>query len=251
MSDKILTVTIPGENHPLYLRDRLSDRSIFWQIFVKQQYSLDEFPHRGALRAAYESALKAGKTPLIIDGGANIGMSPRYFAAEFPKAKIVAIEPSDTNHEMAVKNTEALADRITVLKGGVWPRSCNLVISNPDAGDTAFQVVETEETNDQSFKAFCLDEILADHSETGDALIVKLDIEGSQDPVFAENTDWLGKIGVVFLELDDWMMPWSGSSMSFFKTASKIPSDFLVAGEDVIWVNHKIKLGDSNAAASH
>ncbi|PCI64181.1 MAG: hypothetical protein COB37_02095 [Kordiimonadales bacterium] len=237
-SDRLLKIHLSDYPHPIYLRDRLSDRSIFWQIFVKPQYSLAEFPHTDKLMQKYNSLIAQGETPVIIDGGANIGLSARFFAQMYPKAMIIAVEPSDTNYEMLVKNTQALGSQIKPVLGGIWHSETFLHIKNLDVGDTAFQVTQSDT---EGLKGYSIDSLLAAYSQSSATFIVKLDIEGSQNAVFANNAEWLKRTSVLFLELDDWLMPWSGSSMSFFNVASKIPSDFLISGEDVIWVNHLLK----------
>lgn len=234
-----LTVYITGEAAPIYLRDRNSDRSIFWQIYGMQQYQLKRYKQYQALREKYEGLLQAGQTPLIIDGGANIGLSTRWLATEFPRARVVAIEPSADNFRMLVKNTAHLGNRVILKQGGLWSRSCDLEIINPDVGDTSFVVAEAKAKTDQTFPAFGMEALLDEYGD-GDAglLMAKLDIEGSQKQLFTDPCDWVQQTGVIILELDDWLFPWQGTSQSFFVGTSKQASDYLLHGENIVWFNH-------------
>src|SRR5438445_120139 len=60
--------------HVLWLRNTASDKSIFFQIWIKKEYDARGWPQLwDRLQSAYYSIVKAGRTPLIIDAGANIG----------------------------------------------------------------------------------------------------------------------------------------------------------------------------------
>ena len=64
-------------------------------------------------------------------------------------------------------------------------------------------------------------------------LIVKIDIEGAQAQLFSANTEWVARTRLISLELDDWLMPWQGTSRSFFSCISRYPFDYLIHGESI------------------
>mgnify|MGYP000930999581 CR=1 FL=1 len=80
--------------------------------------------------------------------------------------------------------------------------------------------------------AYTIDDLCA-LGGTTDPLIVKLDIEGAQAQLFASNTDWVGRTALITLELDDWLMPWQGTSRNFFSCLSRYPFDYLLGGESI------------------
>jgi FkbM family methyltransferase len=51
--------------------------------------------------------MASGVQPLIIDCGANIGLSTIWHARQFPEARIIAVEPGQSNLEIAAKNLAA------------------------------------------------------------------------------------------------------------------------------------------------
>jgi hypothetical protein len=62
---------------------------------------------------------------------------------------------------------------------------------------------------------------------------VKIDIEGAQGKLFKSNTEWVTNSHLITLELDDWLMPWQGTSRAFFSCLSKYPFDYLLGQESI------------------
>ena len=62
----------------------------------------------------------AKPTPTIIDAGAHIGLATLYFAKQYPKAHILAIEPHPINATILRKNvTENRLTNVVVLEAGL------------------------------------------------------------------------------------------------------------------------------------
>ena len=60
-------------------------------------------------------------TPLIIDCGANMGVSVLYFAKRFPQAKIIAFEPEDAIFHVLEKNIQSFGlSNVELHKKAVW-----------------------------------------------------------------------------------------------------------------------------------
>lgn len=216
----------------VYLRDTVGDHAIFWQCLVTNQYDIDRFPQTQRLIASYDAALAAGKTPLIIDCGANIGLASVWFHHRFPKAHIVAVEPDTENFALLARNTAHCEGRITRLLGGVWPEPGWLCIENPQQGSADFQVVSVDRGTAGAIRAYSIAEIM-EMSGASDILICKIDIEGSQAPLFENHTEWVEHTQLITLELEDWLMPWRGSSRPFFKCVGQLPFDYLLRGENI------------------
>lgn len=185
-----VSVKLPSIKHPLFLRPRTSDFKLFRNIFEKGEYDID-LPF----------------TPsTIIDGGGNIGMAAIVFANRYPYAKIVTVEPEDSNFEMLQKNVAAYSN-ITPLKGGIWRTSSYLNIINPNSGKWAFRIEESASPSGNSIKGFSIDDIIK-RSKWKNADLVKLDIEGSEKEVFEHRPDtWLNSAKGLIIELHDWLKP--------------------------------------------
>lgn len=232
-SNEVESIKVPGFAEPINLRSTISDHSAFWICMVAEQYNVDRFPnHARRLHSTYEKMLRDGKKPLIIDAGANIGMSALWFTYKYPEAYIFAIEPDRDNYELLVKNTQGQGGKIIPFFGGIWPRDAKLSIDNRNAGAQHFQTSESQIDTQDTFNAITVDKILSQF-DIESLFIAKIDIEGSQKELFEENTDWVKCTNLIVLELDDWLLPWAGTSRPFFSCVSKYPFDYLLDGENI------------------
>jgi FkbM family methyltransferase len=217
---------------PIWLRDSVADHSIFWQNVVAQHYDIDQFPQARRLTATYDKLVAAGKRPIILDCGGNIGLSAIWFAHKFTKAQIFTVEPEANNFELLSENVAPYGDSITAIRGAVWPRSELLHIKNKEAGAAAYQVQPIAGHAGESIRGYTIDELLR-LAANDSAFIVKLDIEGAQKNLFQQNTEWVARTNLIILELDDWQFPWAGTSRSFFSCVSQQPFEYLISGEHI------------------
>ena len=95
--------------------------------------SLIAAPIAGAAssRLAFPCSLGARiERPLILDLGANIGHMSLYFAKNWPKAHIIAVEPDEGNFRLLKANIEGLSN-ITPIEGAVASENGAVEIANP------------------------------------------------------------------------------------------------------------------------
>jgi FkbM family methyltransferase len=225
-------LAVPGLGAPVQLRRSVSDHAIFWQCLVMRQYDLDRYPHARRLDEAYRAELAAGRRPVVVDCGANIGLATLWFARRFPEAVVVAIEPDAGNFALLEANTRHLGERVQCVRGAVWPESTALEIENPESGSAAFRVRPAQPGETGTVAAYSVAD-LARLGGDGALLVVKIDIEGAQSRLFEAGTEWVGRAHLVTLELDDWLMPWAGTSRSFFACLSRHPYEYLLGGESI------------------
>lgn len=224
---------LPGLDSPIYLRDCIGDHAIFWQCLVMNQYDFSHFPQAERLNEKYREIVSSGRTPLIIDCGGNIGLSVIWFARKFPQAKIFVVEPDQANLEILKLNVASFKERAVILEGGIWNEDGYLQIINPDAGPSAYRVQPSHPADtSNTIRCHTINEICK-MANTSNPLIVKVDIEGSQKHLFFDNTDWVNRTDLITLELDDWLLPWQGTSRNFFKCLSQYPFDYLLNGESI------------------
>ena len=185
--------------HPIILRPGTSDVPLLYHIFVEKEYSI-----------------KPQKEPsFIIDAGANVGFTAVYFANRFPKARIIAIEPEESNFKLLRRNTEAYPN-VRCIKAGVWNSNTLLRITNLEKDSKwGFQVEETTTNGPNTCQAISMNSILAEEKKKA-IDIAKIDIEGAEKEVFAKNTQWLSKTNLIVIEFHDRMKP--GSSEPFWET---------------------------------
>ncbi len=231
-SNRIRKYVLPNFPAPVYLRDSIADHAIFWQCLVIEQYDFTKFPQQSRLMAAYED-IKRSHSPLIIDCGGNIGLAAAWYAQKFPDAIIYTVEPDKDNLEILKLNTAHFGDRIKHLHGAIWNEPGRLRIINPESPSAAFRVEFTESrASDNSIHAYTIDSICS-LARVKNPLIVKIDIEGAQRSLFRSNTNWVNNTHLISLELDDWLMPWEGTSRTFFSCISRYSFDYLLGGESI------------------
>jgi FkbM family methyltransferase len=231
-------VTVPYLDQEVSLRRATSDARVCWQTFIEKQYYFDDFPQNEQLRLRYDRLVAEGTKPIIIDCGANIGMSSLWFSKEFPQAQIFAIEPHRGNYDQMVRNLRGLPN-IVCLHGAIWDQNSKLTIADPNAEEWAFRIEERPDQSKQSqspipndLKCFTVDEIL-NRSATSRAFIVKIDIEGGERELFRSNTQWAAQTELIIIELHDYLFPNEGTSRCFLNTISTNNCELLVRGENL------------------
>lgn len=215
----VMTVAVPGLLYPLYLRARTTDVSLCREIFLNNAYDSDFFePPHGTPQAA-----PAGMPTVMIDAGANVGLSAVFYANRFPDARIIAIEPEPSNYEMLKKNT-APYPNITTVHAALWKENGPLRLFDTGAGNTAFQVGETNQLSAVEERgvvpAFTLEKLM---EQFGVAYIdyLKMDVEGAEKEIFEHAAPWIDRVGTIAVELHDGMR--SGCSESVRLAAKDFP----------------------------
>lgn len=204
--------------HPFSMRNNPYDFATFEEVILNETYSI-------ALDFTPAS---------IIDGGGNIGLTACYFATKYPGAKVVTIEPDTDNFNILQSNIKPYAS-IEAIKAGVWNRDTHLKISNADAGNNAFTVEETDQSEEGTIAAVSISSVMQRMGwNTIDVL--KLDIEGAEKEVFSGDVDnWLPKTKVLIIELHDMVKP--GCSKAVFRAINPYNFSFNIKGENIIFTN--------------
>lgn len=183
---------------PLLLRKGTTDLKVFVEIFIFGAYDIDP-----------------GFTPeVIIDAGANIGLSAVLFANKYPDAKIIAIEPDSGNYRQLIRNTENYKNIIPVL-GGIWNRNTKL---NTSSG-AEWSVMVSDAGVGGEINGFSIDELMKKYN-LEEIDILKLDIEGSEAVVFESGYEtWLPKVRILIVEIHDYLN--KNASKNLFAAISK------------------------------
>ncbi len=204
------------------------------QIYSFNDYDLSFLKRYDQILKKYNEILNSNKIPLIIDCGANIGLSAKFFSEEFPESKIVAIEPDKSNILMAQKNCAAISN-IEFLEAAIGSTSGNVQISNSDADPNSFRVDRS--SSDYDIKVFQIQDILKKFNDI-ELFITKIDIEGFEDDLFKRNTEWIDKCYLIIIELHDWMMPNTANSNNFLKSISSFKRDFIYKEENIFSIKN-------------
>jgi FkbM family methyltransferase len=68
--------------------------------------------------------------------------------------------------------------------------------------------------------------------------IIKIDIEGFEADLFADNLEWIDRFPVIFIELHDWMLPKRRNSANFLKAIAARDRDFIHFQGYVLSINN-------------
>ena len=207
---------------PLIVRADTTDIRVFRSVFVRNELKLPV----------------SINPKLIIDAGAYTGFSTLYYATKYPEAKIIAIEPENSNFSVLEQHTASYKN-IKRIKAGLWHKNAHLKVVDKQEGEWAFAVEEVAENVEYDISAVTVDSILRD---TGfDRIdILKLDIEGAEKEVFGNNTElWIDKVDIVVIELHDWLR--QGCSQAFYSAFNRSKWEEYKEGEKVVMVRKELK----------
>jgi FkbM family methyltransferase len=236
---EVTMLTIGGKaQRPFFHRNTPADRGVIQQVFVNQDYALERLARATDIQNLYNACVASGRTPLILDAGANIGASAVYFAARFPRARIIAFEPEPGNFALLRRNTEGLevALRCQAL-GGVSQR---VSIVDPGRGEWGYMTTSQEGGDCEMVAASAV--VQQALGEGLFPLIAKVDIEGGEKGLFEPPTEWVSTFPVLIVELHDWMLPGEGVALPFLRCVSALNRDFVLHGENVFSVAHALGL---------
>jgi FkbM family methyltransferase len=199
----------------LIIREKTSDFSVFYKIFIKKEYRLD-FPMNPRV---------------ILDVGANTGYSSLWFAMNYPSATVYAFEPEKSNFAVLVHNSKK-HPCIKAFKYAIWYRNSYLKLRNAAAEKWAFAVQETQNRGESQFLGITLDQVI-EHLGIQQIDILKMDIEGAEKRIFEEpHLQWLQITDVIMIELHD-HISWGASSM-FYKAMRQYGFHTHKQGENII-----------------
>lgn len=212
----------------LFFRPGDSDLLTFWYTLGAGEYDLAKFPqHASQVVAAYDRIRHAGRTPIIIDAGANIGAASIWFSLQFPDARIVAIEPDPQNARICRLNTTGRNVEVVEAAIGAKAGSVSLV-----GNDESWGIKTVRDGG--GVPVVTIPDLLARY-ENCELLIAKIDIEGFESDLFAEETGWIEEATALIVEPHDWMLPGQGTSRAFRK-AIGTDFDMLLSGENLIFI---------------
>jgi len=233
-----VTNNLNSVSSQIALRSGTSDWFTFDQIFIHEDYNLKALKRHGEFAEMYAKYSAEG-TPLILDLGANIGLSGVYFHHVWPNAKIVAIEPSEDNFAVLRQNFGA-NEKLEGILAGISSKSSRLVLADASVEKNAFTTTVIEPGTDGGVQGVTVPEILARFPKSGGyfPFIVKIDIEGFESDLFAENTGWINDFPVLIIEMHDWLFPGRGTSSNFLKTIAGLNRDFVYLGENVFSIRN-------------
>jgi FkbM family methyltransferase len=210
----------------LFYRPTQSDLLTLWQTLGAREYDLERFPQWDAISRTYHQALEAGRTPVIIDAGANIGGASIWFSSKFPQARVLAVEPEPANAELCRLNTDGR--NVQVFEAAVGAKPGTVALTNTG------QAWGVQTARGGNIPILTVADLLSTVS-CPQLLIAKIDIEGFEADLFSEETAWIQQATALIIEPHDWMLPGRCSSAAF-RSAIGPEFEMLISGENLVFV---------------
>ena len=222
----VLKKKLPGIKYPVYIRIGTTDASVLRQVLIERQYDLD---------------LPLPTLPrIIVDAGANIGLSAVFFANKYPDAAIFAVEPEESNFQLLKRNVSRYP-QIRPLHMALWGESRQIHLIDPGDGHHGFQTVKADEVGNgqrRKVQAITMEDLIT-RLELNYVDILKVDIEGAEKEVFENSLGWIDRVGVIMVELHDHLKV--GCREAFVSATKAFPEEFF-KGETVIRLRKRINV---------
>ena len=180
-----LKVRPAGYAHPIRFRRVGSDVAVVEQMLVSQEY---------------RPVASLRDVRLILDCGANIGLSAYYLLHYHPQARLIAIEPDAENCALCRQKLQPFGDRAMVLQAAVWPENARLRIIPASRQGGAWSL-EVEPWATGNVEGLTIPEILRRANATGPIDLLKADIEGAETALFRTAPSWLNITRNIAIEL--------------------------------------------------
>ena len=189
-TNRRLIISVPtfiNKRYSVLVRLGTSDVNVFREIFADNEFYLE-----------------LSKSPrVVIDAGAYTGLSSVYFAARYPDAKVIAIEPEKSNFDVLVRNIKSF-ENIVPIQAALWKEETEVRLYDPGRGHWGYQTIDSKSQGEtkQSVPSVTIESVMYDH-DISFIDILKLDIEGAEKEVLECSRNWIHKVGVLIVELHD------------------------------------------------
>ena len=170
-------------------------RSVRLSPGLKIRYRLNRGDLQALREVMYLESYRPAQAPgggVLLDLGANIGLTSLWLWKRFGFTKVIAIEPDDDNLEIIRENFRLNGVPGTVLKGVVGPGgSTALFQANTHA------VLGSVGTTGVAVDVVDLNRLLRNENVG----LVKIDIEGAEQDLVSGNLGWLDHVHAIIAEL--------------------------------------------------
>jgi SAM-dependent methyltransferase len=191
------------------------DYDLLTRVFGDEAYRLDRLERSGDLEAIYHRIVASGAAPLILDCGAGIGLSTRYFADAFPAAQVLGVEPDGEHFLHAVANCGA--EKVELRQVGVTSECRREAPLESGAVDL-----------------LSINSLVAERCAAGGwPFAIRIDVERFDDDLFARNTEWIDEFPLVILELHQWHLPSRLRTRNVLRALVDADRDIVFVGDNL------------------
>lgn len=223
-----------------YLRLRIQsyfDWATVLEVFGRDEYFPKQDWIESAIEACYLDSVRNQRQPLILDLGANVGVTANMFSSRFEKALIVAVEPHSGNFAQLELNCSQLGN-VSCLRAAVAVSDGQVsIFDGPEAANNAFRTFGPSESSSLGVVDALSPNSLLQRYAQASPFVLKIDIEGFEQDLFSGDCSWIDQFPVVMTELHDWMLPGSASSNPMLAALLRRKRDLVISGENLIAIS--------------
>ncbi|MEQ1784158.1 MAG: FkbM family methyltransferase [Hyphomonadaceae bacterium] len=216
-------VTARWQGQRVVVRPRESDPVVASSVLGWQEYALGERAETALSRLAQKWHAR-GRTPVIIDGGANVGYAALHFAKLYPEAVIIAVEPNPETFDVLRQNCAGYPQIRPVL-GALWSHDQGVSLQSDPESSWSDRVHDGGLT-----PSFRLQDLLASVPNSR-SLIIKLDIEGAEGEVCRAAPEVLRTTACLLIEPHDYLRPGASVLSPVYDALNGLQVDTLLVGE--------------------
>jgi FkbM family methyltransferase len=235
----------PGKEQ-VWLRPCDSDLFVASQIFGTRDYDLGPNITK-ILNLVSTDWLNEGIQPVIIDGGANVGYSSIFLSSTYFAAKVIALEVEPRTFAMLEANVSHRPN-IRPRLAALWShdRGVNLNLGSRHSWSNFVSDNQSSSGNKQT-PSVRLDQLVGTNER---ALLIKLDIEGSERDACSTSHEVLRSSPVIIIEPHDFMLPGKACLAPLLSALEGQDRDILIAGENLVFLDKAIVKAATNTSVS-
>lgn len=230
-------VSVRCRGRSFVVRPTNSDLFVLGQIFGSKDYDLGDML-TSRLNALARVSREVGRTPVIVDAGANVGYSAAYFATTFPDATVLAVEADRATFEIMKENVAGLGNVLPV-NAAIWSHERGVSFGSSDKNGSWAHHVSDDAGATPSIRLGKLLEAVPDAAP----LIVKIDIEGGEKEMCRAARDVLRHTPCIVVEPHDFMLPGAACLSPLLEALSGRELDTLVRGENIVFCDSALRRG--------
>jgi FkbM family methyltransferase len=171
----------PSLMYPVELRLASTDAEVYGQVITDGEYA----------------AVIGDGARVIVDCGANVGLTSAFFLSRLPEARVIAIEPFPANADLCRRNLAPYGARAKVLEAAIWHCCTSLVLDYEGGSEWGVRVRPARPGETGSIAAVDIPSLELEHID-----ILKIDIEGSEEDLFrGAGLGWLKTVSNIAIEL--------------------------------------------------
>lgn len=168
---------------PIWLRTA-GDFFVLHEVFLSKVYSLP----RG---------FELGASPTIVDLGAHVGLTTLYFSEIAPQARFICVEPHPTNRRLLSKNVKN--SNVQIIDAAVGNPSSDAWLLDPGPGwGTA---LGSRKDSAVAVRVIDMNQVLRLGGNPDRIDLLKVDIEGAEEFLFASPKEWISRVRLILIEL--------------------------------------------------